>query len=406
MVTTASLKTAARPKRDCIVCKNGRIVPMIAIDRIPILCSVQWPTREDALNAPRGNIDLGFCPECGHIYNRVFDPDVLEYSDAYDSSLHYSASFNRYAEALADRLIDKYQLHGKNIIEIGCGKGEFLAMLCERGDNRGLGFDVSYEPERTQASERVIFIKDYFHEKYLEADADLVVCRHVLEHISHPVSFLATVRQALGERTQTVVYFEVPNVLFTLKDLGIWDLIYEHCSYFSPASLHSAFIRSGFRVSEMNVAFDGQFLSIEATPGPEAIQQEDPPEISQKDEELLCLERYVAAFQENYLRKLEEWRTRLQGSKEQRKRTVLWGAGAKGVIFLNAFASGNAVEYVVDINPHKQGLYVPGSGQQIVPPEFLTAYRPDQVIVMNSIYRDEIKRQLEGLGVTAEVCCA
>ncbi|HYE35697.1 class I SAM-dependent methyltransferase [Methylocaldum sp.] len=406
MIATVPLETAARPKQDCIVCGNDRIVPMIAIDRMPILCSVQWPTREDALNAPCGNIDLGFCPECGHIYNRAFDPGILEYSDAYDSSLHYSASFNRYAEALADRLIDKYRLHGKNIIEIGCGKGEFLAMLCERGDNRGLGFDVSYEPERAQASERITFIKDYFQEKYLETDADLVVCRHVLEHISHPASFLATVRQALGERTQTAVYFEVPNALFTLKDLGIWDLIYEHCSYFTPASLHSAFVRAAFRVSKMDIAFYGQFLTIEAIPAPEAMQLEEPPEISRKDEELVRLGRYVAVFQENYSRKLEEWRARLQSSREQRKRTVLWGAGSKGVMFLNALAPGNPVEYVVDINPHKQGLYVPGSSQQIVPPEFLATYRPDQVIVMNPIYREEIRRQLEGLGVAAEVCCA
>jgi hypothetical protein len=56
---------------------------------------------------------------------------------------------------------------------------------------------------------------------------------------------------------------------------------------------------------------------------------------------------------------------------------------------------------VVDINPRKHGMYVPGSGQQIVPPEFLKEYRPDAVIVMNSIYRNEIRSWTTALGVDA-----
>jgi SAM-dependent methyltransferase len=406
MISTVGGNSDGVLKHNCTVCGSASTVPVITLDQVPILCSVQWPSRQEAIHAPRGTIELSFCSECGHLFNSVFDASLMQYSDAYDCSLHFSASFNQYAEALADRLIAKYQLNGKDIVEIGCGKGEFLTMLCERGENRGLGFDVSYEPGRAHASERITFIKDYFQEKYLESNADLVVCRHVLEHIPQPASFLAAVRQALGERMQTAVYFEVPNALFTLEDLGVWDLIYEHCSYFSPSSLRSAFAHSGFHVTDMDIAFDGQFLSIEAMPDPDASRAHKTLITPRENERLERLSENVGAFRESYLNKLGEWHARLKNSCAQHKRTVLWGAGAKGVMFLNALDLGSVVEYVVDINPHKQGLYIAGTGQQIVSPEFLADYKPDAVIVMNPIYQDEIKQQLDLVGAAAEVCCA
>ena len=84
------------------------------------------------------------------------------------------------------------------------------------------------------------------------------------------------------------------------------------------------------------------------------------------------------------------------------QRVVVWGGGAKGVTFLNTLKTQDQIEYVVDINPRKQGRYVPGTGQQIVPPEFLRDYQPDVVIVMNPIYKSEIEQIIKGLGLTAK----
>jgi hypothetical protein len=60
------------------------------------------------------------------------------------------------------------------------------------------------------------------------------------------------------------------------------------------------------------------------------------------------------------------------------------------------------IPYVVDINPNKWGMYVAGSGQKIVPPEFLTEFRPDTVIIVNPIYKDEIARAVHALGLDVE----
>jgi hypothetical protein len=63
------------------------------------------------------------------------------------------------------------------------------------------------------------------------------------------------------------------------------------------------------------------------------------------------------------------------------------------------------VPYVVDINPHKQGAFMPGTGQQVVGPESLVEFQPDTVILMNPVYRDEVSRQLVSLGLAPELVC-
>jgi hypothetical protein len=227
---------------------------------------VLWPTHHEAINAPKGNVDLYFCPSCGHIFNVDFDPSLMKYTQTYENSLHFSPRFQRYADSLATRLVEQYHLRDKDIIEIGCGQGDFLKSLCEIGDNRGVGFDPSYVPEPIKKDLQLTFIQDYYSKAYQHYNIGCVCCRHVLEHIQNPIDFLTSIRQAIGNRPDTVVYFEVPNALFTLRDLGIWDIIYEHCSYFCSHSLTRLFTRSGFKVNHIAEQFDGQFLGIEAFP--------------------------------------------------------------------------------------------------------------------------------------------
>ena len=82
----------------------------------------------------------------------------------------------------------------------------------------------------------------------------------------------------------------------------------------------------------------------------------------------------------------------------------MWGAGAKGVTFLNVLAiQPEFIPYVVDINPRKQGMYVPGTGQQIVHPERLRAYAPDVIFVMNPNYREEISEMVRNAGASGEI---
>jgi SAM-dependent methyltransferase len=330
----------------------------------------------------------------------------MAYARQYENSLHFSPHFQSYADSLVARLIERYDLHGKKIIEIGCGNGDFLRLLCEAGRNCGIGFDPSFvSDERSVAgAERVTIIKDYYSERYVEHKADFICSRHVLEHVDHPRNFLNSVRRAIGGRSDTAVYFEVPNVMHTLKKLGIWDLIYEHFSYFSASSLSRLFTSCGFVISDITEAYGGQFLGIEALPEQDVAGAGITTEFPEEDQ-LEAMARDVQAFSERYRSKVRSWRDELEQIEAVGQQAVIWGTGSKGVTFLNVLGARDQIKYAVDINPQKQGMYVPGTGQQIVPPEFLKSHEPDIVIVMNPVYKDEIHRTIECLGIGPEVAC-
>jgi C-methyltransferase C-terminal domain len=120
-------------------------------------------------------------------------------------------------------------------------------------------------------------------------------------------------------------------------------------------------------------------------------------------EELQALSRRVASFEECYRNKLDLWNRELDRLCEKGSRIVVWGAGSKGISFLNVVKAADEIRYVVDINPYKQKKYVVGTGQQIIAPEFLREYQPDTVVVLNPIYLDEIRHDLQRIGVPAKL---
>lgn len=386
------------PTTRCPVCQATKTVPVLNLDKIPVLCNVLCSTREEALNVPRGTMDLAFCPDCGHVWNSAFDPALMEYGQDYENSLHFSPTFQTYAQTLAERLIEQYDIRNKDIVEIGSGQGDFLQMLCTMGNNRGVGFDPSYIPRThgEQPDEQVRVVQDIYSEQYAHYPADLICCRHVLEHIQQPGDMLQNVRRAVGNnRPDTIIFFEVPNALFMLRDLSIYDIIYEHCSYFSAGSLAYAFAVQGFRVREVSEEFNGQFLSITAQ-----ISSSKTPPVRWKGLDSLAAD--VQSFADHYLQKTTEWNERLAALTAAGRKAVVWGAGSKGIMFLNTLRTQGCIEYVVDINPRKQGMFITGAGQQIVPPDFLRDYQPDVVIIMNPVYKNEIRQTVENLGVQAE----
>ncbi len=388
----------------CPVCSSDKITASIAIPEVPVYCNVLWPTHGDAISATKGGMQMGFCQACGHLFNMIFDPALMDYNQEYENSLHFSPRFQEYAESLASRLIEKYNLYDKDIVEIGCGKGDFLKLLCRNGKNRGFGFDKTFEHERDAAdnTDDIRFIQDYYSEKYTDLKKDLICCQHVLEHIEAPSEFLSDIRRSIKSDGKTLIYFEVPNALYTIKDLGIWDLIYEHCGYFSEQSLSVAFNNSGFEILEISDSFAGQYLYIEAKAGGQACQQAFTTSTGSGNDLVSLIENFTQKYNE----KVQYWRKKLEELDRRGKRAVIWGAGSKGVTFLNVLGTQNTIEYVIDLNPHKHGKYVPGTGQQVKPPQFLVEYAPDYVILMNNIYAQEVKHDLDAMHVDAEIIFA
>ena len=275
----------------------------------------------------------------------------------------------------------------------------FWLCSADLGDNSGIGFDPAYRPERTAAesASRIHYIPDFYSEQHSAIRADFVCCKMTLEHIPDTADFIGMVRGSLRNSPDTCVFFQVPDVLRVLEEGAFWDIYYEHCSYFTSGSLARLFARTGFDVLRVGREYGDQYLTIEARAGEGTAS---PPPTGSDLENVTAL---VHSFESRLPRRIAEWRRRLEGYRENGLKTVVWGAGSKGVTFLSTLNVPGAVQYVVDINPHMWGHYMAKTGLEIVGPGILREYRPDVVIVMNPIYREEIVGELASCGLRPEV---
>jgi len=386
----------------CPSCASSELRVFHRARGVPVNSCLSLETREEALGFPRGDIALSFCESCGFIFNAAFDPSLLEYSERYDPTQAFSGTFNRWHLKLAENLVEQYGLQGKRIIEIGCGKGEFLTMLCELGGNFGIGFDPAVDPERTRPPKagEAKFVQDFYSEQYADHRGDFVCCKMTLEHIAPTASFVNTVRRAVGDDPDTVVFFQVPDVLRILEERAFWDIYYEHCNYFSAGSLARLFRQTGFSVEAVGRDYDDQYLMIDCRPT-DGSESSEP--LAEEDD-LGQLDALVREFSGQLPKALDGWRAKVRAFRDENKRVVIWGAGSKGVAFLTTLGFGEGdVELAVDINPHRRGQFMATTGQEIVGPDQLVERRPDVVIIMNPIYREEIEADLKKLGLTPEV---
>jgi len=363
----------------------------VELGDVPALCNEFHSTAGAAQAAARGQVELSLCAACGLIANTAFDETRFSYTPEYDNALERSATFRRYTDELAARLVERYvPTHGE-VVEIGCGSGHFLTTLAELGDNCARGFDPSYDARRGRIPRRgTVEITNEPYRAELGAAADLVVCRHVLEHFDDPAALVRSVGDALGDG---VAYFEVPDATFMLDEFAFWDVIHEHRSYFGGPTLRWLFETAGLEVLDTGRSFGGQFLWIEARRAPSPITPQRP--------DTTNLPAAMSRFARSFHQRVAQWRLELAAVDPGR--VAVWGMGAKGVMFLNLVDPTGRIAGAVDINPTKHGRFVPGTGQRVIGPDKLAVLDPEMVVVMNPVYRAEIEQLLTRDGLTPRV---
>ena len=214
-----------------------------------------------------------------------------------------------------------------------------------------------------------------------------------LEHVHYTGAFLASMRQAIGDRPDAVIFFMIPEVTRILELRAFWDVYYEHCSYYSPGALARHFRRAGFDPIDVWCDYDDQYVLIAARPGTgrSPTLANEPP--------AAALAPKVAAFATGVAADLARWRNWLEERRRQGQKTVLWGGGSKAVAFLTTLGLRDEIAYTVDLNPRRSGTFIAGTGHAIMAPEALKNNPPDALIVMSPIYLPEINAQLDAMAV-------
>jgi SAM-dependent methyltransferase len=329
------------------------------LDQLPIFQNRMYRSEAEAKACPKGDMLLVEDQKSGLIYNAKFRPELMNYDDCYQNEQGVSQFFREHLNSVTS--IVERCLGRDSIVEVGCGKGFFLEMLLEKGFDV-TGFDPTYEGNNPR-------VRRHNFEIGVGIQAEGLILRHVLEHIQDPYDFLVELKAANGGKGK--VYIEVPCFDWILKHSAWFDIFYEHVNYFRLSDFQRMFgslVESGWLFGE-------QYLYIVA--------------------DLETLRRPVIEANDR-VDMPERFSNKLSGSCQ----AAIWGGASKGVIFaLLMERAGQAVNLVIDINPAKQGLYLPATGLLVHSPDDALATLPkgSTIYVMNSNYLNEIKQMSKNL---------
>lgn len=332
------------------------------MDSLPVQQNRFFATAKDAIACPVGNLMLVQDPLTGIVYNAAFRPEMMIYDENYQNEQGYSNAFEQHLYQVIE--IVRRHFTGKSILEIGCGKGRFLKLMRDQGLSV-VGIDPAYEGDDPYV------VKGPFSPS-LGISGEAIILRHVLEHIPNPMRFLASIAEANGGKG--LIYIEVP-CLDWIRDHRAWfDLFYEHVNYFRLFD----FFRIFDRILDSGRFFGGQYLYIVADLASLRMKpEEDVHKFHLPADFLVGIDCAIAAMKNQCSRK-----------------HIIWGGGSKGVIFALQLLRRGAVtpDFVIDINPFKQGKYMPVTALPVLSPEngMSGMTRHDAIFIMNSNYYNEI----------------
>ena len=392
-------------KTACPVCESINVDEFLRRDSVPVHQNLLLRTPEAARKLNAGRLSMMACRDCSFVFNRSFNPDLLSYGEDYDNSQNFSPAFVDHLNSLVHRLVEQNGVSNCTIVEVGCGKGDFLNRLTGPAEfrNRGYGFDPAYVGPDVTNEGRTEFHRAFYSEESSKIPADVVVSRHVIEHVPEPRMLLKSIRAALASSPDARVFFETPCVEWILRNQVAWDFFYEHCSLFTAPSLAWLFEETGFRVKTVDHVFGGQYLWLEAvlaTEVPAARTFSGRPTFAGMPS--LTINRGMQ-YGTTEVQRNQNWTQQVRRLTQQGP-VALWGAGGKGVTFANLLdVDSTLFSFVVDTNPGKQGCFLPGTGHRIVGPEELIKHNVRSVIVLNPNYCEEIRKTLMGFPVSIAV---
>jgi hypothetical protein len=324
----------------------------------PIFQNRMYDTAAEASACPTGDIQLVQDPETGVVHNQAFVAELMDYDQRYQNEQAVSAVFRDHLEAVA-AIVDR-TLGSGSLVEVGCGKGYFLEMLLARGIDI-TGFDPAYEGNTPR------ILRQYYTPES-EFTAEGIILRHVLEHVERPFEFLHGILESNARDGK--IYIEVPCLDWIAQHDAVVDIFYEHVNYFRIVDFQRIFDR----IEESGHLFGGQYLYVVADLA--SLTKPDVPADAQID----------LSLNASRILRVDE--------PGEGRRAAIWGGASKGAIFaLLRQRAGRPVDMVIDVNPAKQGKYMPGTGLEVLSPAAALPLLPAgaTIFVMNSNYLPEIE---------------
>jgi len=350
----------------CRVCNHKFFEePLIGYENMPR--AAQFLPDAESLKSDKGvDLEVCQCSGCGLV--QLSNGPVPYYKEVIRAAA-FSEEMKDFRRKQFGSFIQKFSLEGKKIIEIGCGRGEFLSIMRQFGVE-AYGLEHSEESviqcvQNDLKVSRGFIQSNTYRLNYAPFDAFFIL--NFLEHLPDPNSTLRGIYNNLTNDAIGLV--EVPNFDMILRNKLFSEFISDHLLYFTKETLTATLGLNGFEIIDCN---EERYEYVIST----VVKKRGKLDISHFNKYQAQLKNEI----EEYIRRFED------------KKVAIWGAGHQALAIISLINLADKIKYVVDSAPFKQGKYTPATHVRIVPPDVLHSLPVDAVIVIAASYSDEVAK--------------
>lgn len=352
----------------CRVCAcHLPAAPILALRDMPASAQ-NFPIRETLADDRPLHLDIHQCPGCGLV--QLACKPVPYYREVIRAAA-YSPEMAAFRRTQFRDWAVRYRLEQQAVLEIGCGRGEYLTLLREAGMNAS-GIEYSTANLKACRASGLSAQRGFLArpgQRLAGAPFAAFACFNFMEHWPDPVSSLRAIAGQL--RPDGIGFVEVPNFDMILEKALYSEFIADHLSYFTAETLDLTLRLAGFEVIEARNVWQDYILSA-------VVRKRPALDVTTLTGQQERMRRQLADFIAGY----------------PAGQVAVWGAGHQALATIALTGIAPQVRYVVDSAPFKQGKFTPATHLPIVAPEHLEAEPVQAVIVMAAAYSDEVARQI------------
>lgn len=371
----------------CTICGTSDFIRIFFQPNVPVCTGVALNKNEIGFEL-LSDLEIVQCQLCTHIYNNSFKLNIIEelYKNNYSPGLAVSTAIIKRFQNIISNAITEEKIRNKLIVEIGASDFTFSEMLLERGAKEIIAFEPSglFKTNNT----KIIHINEYFSFNYLPKDIDkidLIVMRHVLEHMNNPISELKQIGIMLDVGSS--LYIEVPNVNDILQKNRFYDFFHEHINYFSPELLEHILKLFGFEIVKYSEFVNGQHFGLLC----KKMENKNNLDYSKFKFSSIKSSNKIKQFNMYSKKFLKE----LSNIFKKYKKIAVYGAGSHS-IYLNSILklTNNNIKFIIDANRLKENKYLPGAHIIVKSPSKQILKDLEVIVIMASLHQIEIHNDL------------
>ena len=390
----------------CIACGHA-LSPLMTLDDMPASAQNIPAASELAEDHPL-SLTLCQCPSCGLVQ---FDTEPVDYYRDVIRAGGGTRTMTRLRHEEYARLLtamQEHHIHGRRIVEVGCGRGEFLRMwqnLAEDPEGAAaLARDQARDPLSGQPNAAPLHLVGLEHKpslveeanavadkkyrvyegfatgdvRYPEGPFDAFVQFNFLEHQPDPCDMLRNIGRNL--KPQALGLITVPSFEYILRYNGYYELLRDHIANYTEFTLQKLLQDCGFELLSMDLVNRDTIEAI--------VRKADPDELSELHYSGRLID--VSALRDSYDRLSASVNAHIDHLSESHRTMAIWGASHQGFTLAATTKLSGRVEYIIDSAPYKQGRFSPASHIPIVAPDYAVAHPVDEILIVAPGYTDEI----------------